>query len=564
MLAITLNPGFVLIAAALVALATPSRFAAALMAGSGLLALWLLLDNEFGAAAAVAQAGLPVVLLDLDALNRIFGIAMLIGLLLLAPYSSGRRHRFEDAAILLLAGGSVSALFVGDLVSFVAAASLAGLAAAWLVFCSPIAGASEAGARLLIWHGIEGLLLLVGAALNISANAQSSALVRLDLASASGVAVFAALMIRVGAPMAHVWLKDVVGHASATGAGALAAFTTMLGVYALARFYPAEPFLVSVGAAMIAVGAFFAATEADLRRAGAYALMAQTGLCVCLIGAGSPLALAAAEGHAFTALFAHVALLLAAGALMPADGDASLQALAGRGRTAPIASTLMLLAGLAAASAPGFALYATHAVALEALAQLDIVWLWGLAAALPGVVLVALVVRPALTLFGGAQASPQPRGPFGFFLGATLACFFCLSVGLAPRWLYELMPAQLAFAPFAADRIGPHLELMGAAGAVYLTARAFGLAAAPGARLLDVDSFYRGPVANAARWAGILLLRGQGIWRDLSASGGRALGRWIERSTRQLDRPYAKPRLTFAPLLSLAVLLALVVAMSWR
>ncbi|MEJ0060486.1 MAG: hypothetical protein WDM79_13335 [Terricaulis sp.] len=60
----------------------------------------------------MAQIGLPVVLLDLDALNQVFGIAFIGSTILLAVYASARRHHFEDAAILLLAGGSVSALFV--------------------------------------------------------------------------------------------------------------------------------------------------------------------------------------------------------------------------------------------------------------------------------------------------------------------------------------------------------------------------------------------------------------------------------------------------------------------
>jgi len=561
MLAITLNPGFVLILAALLALAAPRRFAAPLMAGAGALALWLLLDHEFGAAAAIAQAGVPVVLLDLDALNRIFGIAMLIALLLLAAFTSGRRRRFEDAAILLLAGAAVSALFVGDLVSFVAAASLAGLAAAWLVFCSPLEGASQAGARLLIWNGLEGLLLLAGVAFHISATSQTAVLTRLDLASASGAAIFAGLMIRVGAPLAHVWLKDVIGHASAAGAPALAAFPSMLGVYALARFFPAEPVLIAVGAAMMCVGARFAAAEADLRRATAYALMAQTGLCVSLIGIGSPLALAAAEGHAFTSLFAHVALLMAAGVLMTPDGDAQIAALSGRARVAPIASSLALIAGLACAAAPGLAVYATHAVTLEAIAQWDLPWLWLLTLALPGVLLAALVLRPGLSLFGGAATPPRQPSSFGHVLGATVACFLCLSIGLAPRWLYDLMPAQLAFQPFAPDRVGPQLELLGVAGAVFLALRSLGVAPAPAARLMDVDAVYRGPVASAARWAGVLMLRGQGAWRAVSTKAADAAAGWMGGFARRLDRPYAAPIAGFAPLLSLAIFLLLVVAM---
>ena len=154
-------------------------------------------------------------------------------LIAIGIYSRARRNRFEDAAILMLAGGAVSALFVGDFVFFVATAALAGLAAAWTVFASPLPGADRAGVRLLIWHGLEGLLFLAGVALHITAQSGSVELVRLDVDTISGGCIFAALMIRVGAPTAHVWFKDVVSHASPAGGAALSSFTTMLGIYAL-------------------------------------------------------------------------------------------------------------------------------------------------------------------------------------------------------------------------------------------------------------------------------------------------------------------------------------------
>lgn len=131
MLAVTLNPGFVLLLGAIAVLASPKGFRAATMALSALLALWLLLDHEFGAAAAVAQMGLPVRLLVLDPLNRIFGLGMLLALIVVAIASNARQNRFEDAAILFTYGGAVSALFVGDFVSFIAMMSLSGLAGAW-------------------------------------------------------------------------------------------------------------------------------------------------------------------------------------------------------------------------------------------------------------------------------------------------------------------------------------------------------------------------------------------------------------------------------------------------
>lgn len=561
MMAVTLNPGFVLILAALLILAAPFRMRAAAMALAGVVALWLLLDHEFGAAAAVAQMGLPVVLLNLDALNRIFGIALLIAILIIALYSRSRRNLYEDAAILLLAGGSVSALFVGDLLSFVGAASLSGLAAAWIVFASPIEGANRAGVRLLIWHGLEGLLFVLGVAFRLSAGAESSVFSRLDASSIDGALIFAALMIRLGAPFAHVWLKDAVSHASSAGGAALSVFTTMLGAYALARLFPGEPLLMPAGAAMIAIGAFYACAEDDMRRAAAYATMAQTGVCVALIGVGTPLALAAAEGHAFALIFAACATQMTLGAMLERTGSAPrVSEVAGLGRAMPITTFLCWGSALALAGAPGFALYATQAVALEAAAQWSAMWLWALSFSAAAVLLAGLTLRFGLALHTPVRPpKPLAEAPFTTMLGSGLALFFCVSIGLAPRWLYDLMPAALAFDPFALERLAPQLELFGAAGATFVVLRWVGAAPKPRrVNLMDLDALYRGPVASAGRWAGVLMLRAYGAWQVATAKAADRAASAVQIMARRFDKPYA-PR--FAAAAQLAAFAALLLIM---
>lgn len=83
---------------------------------------------------------------------------------------------------------------------------------------------------------------------------------------------------------------------SSAGAGALSSFTAIIGVYALARMFPFPELLLTwIGGAMMLIGAFYASAEDDMRRAAAYGLTVQIGLCVALVGIGTPPALAAAE-----------------------------------------------------------------------------------------------------------------------------------------------------------------------------------------------------------------------------------------------------------------------------
>ncbi len=537
---ITLNPGFVCILAALMVLASPRIARAPIMAASAVAALWLMLDSEFGAAAAIAQMGVPTVQLNLDALNRIFGIAMLIALIIIAMASSARRNRSEDAAILLLAGGAVSALFVGDLLLFAGGASLAGLAAAWLVFASPMPNSAQSGVRLLIWQGLEGLLFLVGVAFHLSGGAAGSVVGQLDANTIGGGFILAALLIRAGAPLAHVWLKDAIAHASPVGAPALSVFSSMLGVYALARWFPAVELLIYVGMGMIVIGLAYAMAEDDARRVAASGLTAQTGVCVALIGLGSPLAMAAAEGHAFTTIFAFCALQISLGAILGKRGRVQISAFEGVSRAMPLTATMLLIGGLAAAGAPLFASYTTIAIALEAMAQWELQWAWTLIASVPAGLFATVCLRLSLAAFDGvAVRTPIAEAPFPMLLGAALAAFFCFSVGVAPTWLYGLLPTTLEFAPFAIDRLAPHLALMGGAGVTLIAVRAFKLAPAErDVHLRDVDALYRGPLAGAGRWLGVVMLRLYGAAQSFAERQAAAAGRLVMRGVRACDRPY--------------------------
>jgi multicomponent Na+:H+ antiporter subunit D len=384
------------------------------------------------------------------------------------------------------------------------------------------------------------LLLLVGVAFHLAAGARESVSERMDITTIGGACIFVALLMRVGAPLAHVWVKDTIAHASPSGAAALSAFASMIGVYALARLYPAEPLLVPIGAGMIVVGALYAAAADDMRAAGAYALLTQMGVCIALIGVGSPLALAAAEGHAFTSIIAFAALQMALGAVLHRAGAARVSRFAGLSRAMPITCGLMLAAGLTAAAMPGLAMYASFSVGLEAAAGWDLRWLWLLFCAGSAALFVSLVLRPQFAAHRRAnKATPLAEAPFPMVLGTVVAVFYCVSIGLAPAWLYALMPAELTFAPFAWDRMTPQLEMLGAAGVVYVLLHALRLAPREQPiRLLDVDALYRGPVAGAGRWAGVVLLRLYGAWRaGLSVLAERAAG-MVAAWTRSCDRPY--------------------------
>lgn len=175
--------------------------------------------------------------------------------------------------------------------------------------------------------------------------------------------------------------------------------------------------------------------------------------------------------------------------------------------------------------------------------------------------MIALALRPALAAFKPtAKPGARNEAPFTMQLAAALAAFFCIAIGFNPGWLYGLLPPNgLNFATFAIDRVAPQMEVIGAAGAAYVLARAIRLTPAERVgRLLDVDAFYRGPVTIAGRWMGAILLRLYGEVQALLDRGGASLGRRLTTWSRNWDRPYRGRWTAAAQLAAVAALLAII------
>jgi len=561
MFAIALNPGFVMLAGALIVLAAPAALRAPVMILSAIGALGLLLAPDYGRYGAFAQIGLTMAPLALDALNYLFGLAFIVATILIAIYASGRDKRYEDTAILLLAGAATSAMFVGDLVSFVAAAELAGLAATWIVFCASEQGAHRAGVRLLIWQGLEGLLLLAGVAFIISDGLHTE-FARMDARTIGGALFLGGLAIRVGAPFAHVWLKDVTPRASPAGAVALAVFPALVGVYGLARAFSGEPLLIYGALGMMAIGAAFACAEDDLRRAMTYSLLAQLGVAIASIGLASPAGLAGGAAHAFTTIFAYALVFMALGVFARRYGSASAEVLQGAARSAPATTALFTVGALTAVAAPGLAGFVSFAVVREA-ARGDLPWLAPVIVAVAAAASAHTLMRPFLAIFTPPRRPmPQPpRAPvFSMLLAMALAAFMCLMIGLAPGWLYALTPpSPIAFWPFAPGVVAAQIATLAGGAAAYITLRSLGLAPKERAlRLLDVDALYRGPFAGAGRWTGVVMLRLYGAWQSISGAGAARLGRAFAAFARAGDRPYGDSWGGAVGFAALALVLALI------
>jgi multicomponent Na+:H+ antiporter subunit D len=540
MTAVSLNPGFALLLGALLALTAPRSWRSAVALVAALGALALAFTPSFGEHAAFGQLGLRVVPLRLDALSQTFGVLFSLIAIALALHGDDHRQRAETGAWLTLAGGALTAVYAGDFLSFVAAAELSTLAAVALLMLREDWAAQETGMRLLGWQALSSLLFLSGAAFQIGASGAAE-FARLSPQSPGGALILAALGVKAGFPIAHVWLKEALPRASAVGGAAIAAYTTMLGVYGLARGFAGEPLLVAIGLAMAILPAIYAMAEDDLRRALAYGLVAQTGVMVAAIGIGSPLAMAAAAAHAFATALAFVLLAMALGLVRERTGATRATELGGLARAMPATAALVVIAALSVAGAPLTAGFASLALVFDAAAQAGRpMAYYALIAAMGASVAHTAVKIPYAVFFAPARKPPPPPGLFGApQLAMLFAAVVIVGIGMSPPLLYNFLPPDpVRFSPYDPGRFMTHLQLAIFAGLAVAAGRMARLypVEKPG-DLRDVDRLIHGPVWSLVQRAGAMLAGVHAAWRRGEQGTGVALARLAARWTALADRP---------------------------
>lgn len=538
MLSIAPNPGLPLLIAGLLILALPALARAPVLALGALGSLVMLFAPDFGASQAMEQLGV-VIVVRFDALAQLVGFSLAVTALVAALGAPQSRSRSEDAALGLHLGAAATAVFAGDLVSLLAATELSALAGGWLILAAGGGKALAAGARYLIWQAPAAIALLAGCAFLLAHN-NSSEFGLASLSSLGGFLLLVGFAIRIGAPLAHPWLRDAAAAVSPGAMTAMALTGPLLGLYALTRAFSGEPLLLSLGLGMIGLGAVYAFAESDLRRAFGALTTLQLGVCLVAAGAQEPYGAGAAALLAFTAAVGLLALgtALAVGVSVAGTADARrLPALAGR---LPLSAAAAVIGAASIGAAPvlagGVGLGLASSAVMDAGGPVG-VFIGPVAAALSALAAVRIAAAAFFTPAGVKAKGPAVRGG-GVLIALLLSMFFCLAIGAAPGWLAALAPnpqmvrlawlnlIELALAAAAA------LSLLGLACAMRLTdLRGVG---AP----LDIDDVYRGPVFGLLRWLAALFLRLFSTGRAWGEAAKGALRRLLVALARFADRPY--------------------------
>ncbi len=229
--------------------------------------------------------------------------------------------------------------------------------------------AAQRGARMaLTITGMGGLAMLGGFVLlgQITGTYQIDQLVLMkDVIQQHELFVPTLLLILLGAftksaqfPF-HFWLPNAMAAPTPVSAYLHSATMVKAGIFLLARLAPIfigaalyHNIVTFVGLFTLCMAAGFAIFKEDLKGLLAYSTISHLGLIVCLLGIGSPLAVAAAIFHIINHATFKAALFMIAGIIDHETGTRDLRKLSGIWQLLPFTATLTMITAASMAGVP--------------------------------------------------------------------------------------------------------------------------------------------------------------------------------------------------------------------
>ncbi len=323
--------------------------------------------------------------------------------------------------------------------------------------------AAQRGARMAMTiTGMGGLAILGGFILigHIAGTYQIDQLTTMTTTiQNSGLFVPALLLILLGAftksaqfPF-HFWLPNAMAAPTPVSAYLHSATMVKAGIFLVARLLPIfvgsalfHNLVTTIGLFTLCMAAFFAIFKEDLKGLLAYSTISHLGLIMCLLGIGSPLAVAAAIFHIINHATFKAALFMIAGIIDHESGTRDLRKLSGLWQLLPFTATLTMITAASMAGVPltnGF--ISKEMFFTELLANLSggYVVLAAIVATLAGLFAVAYSVRLVHgVFFDGDVGRDVPNKnahepPLGMRLPAIILATLCILVGILPALLVE-------------------------------------------------------------------------------------------------------------------------------
>ena len=251
----------------------------------------------------------------------------------------------------------------------------------------------------------------------------------------------------------HFWLPNAMAAPTPVSAYLHSATMVKAGIFLVARLLPIfagaalfHNLVTFIGLFTLCMAAFFAIFKEDLKGLLAYSTISHLGLIMCLLGIGSPLAVAAAIFHIINHATFKAALFMIAGIIDHESGTRDLRKLSGLWQLLPYTATLIMVTAASMAGVPltnGF--LSKEMFFTELLSNLSgpVLICSAIVATLAGIFAVAYSVRLVHGVFFDGPVGQQVPNkdahepPFGMRAPATLLAILCILVGLFPALMVE-------------------------------------------------------------------------------------------------------------------------------
>ena len=455
----SLPPGLLLILAGAILTVTRGGLRSAILLAAPLILLvwvWLLPDGE---GRSFLWLGLELTPVRVDALSRLFATVFAVIGFAGSLFALKQERSSELASALIYSGAAIGVIFAGDLITVFVFWEVMAVASTLVVLAGG-AGARAAAQRYIVIHLFGGVLLMAGIAGYVGETGSTA----FDLLYGESYArwlILAGFLLNAGAWPLSAWLPDAYPRASWSGTVFLSAFTTKTAVYVLIRGFAGEEILVWLGMIMAFYGIIYAILENDMRRILAYSIVNQVGFMVVGIGIGTEMAVNGAAAHAFAHIIYKALLLMSAGSVLLMTGKQKCSDLGGLFRTMPLTTVCGIIGALSISSFPLTSGFISKSMISQGAADEHMATVWLLlAAASAGVFLHAGIKFPWFVFFQKDSGLRPDDPPWNMRAAMVLFSALCIGLGIAPSYLYALLPNPVAFVPYTATHVVFQLQLL--------------------------------------------------------------------------------------------------------
>ena len=422
-----------------------------------LVSVWYM---PFGYNCSIQYLEYDLIFINLDSLSRLFITVFAITVFSVSLYCCKQAKSTELSFAFIYAGGAMSVVLAGDLISLFIFWELMALASTLVIWSAQSSSSWQAGMRYIVVHLLGGVILMCGITGYVSETG-SIMFTEMQADSIATWLILCGFLLNAGAPPLTAWLADAYPEASFSGMVFLSAFTTKTAVYVLLRGFPGTDLLVYIGVFMIFYGIIYALLENDMRRILAYSIINQVGFMVCGIGIGTEMALNGAAAHAFTHIIYKALLLMSAGSVLYMTGKRKCTDLGGLVQSMPVTAICGIIGALAISSFPLTSGFVSKSMITQASIDEHVLWIWLLLqAASAGVFLHAGIKFPWFVFFQKDSGLRPDDPPLNMQMGMIFFAVICILLGVFPGLLYFMLPYEVNYVPYTAAHVVTQLQLL--------------------------------------------------------------------------------------------------------